>query len=281
MDQRIIDLYDQYTHAPLPRRDFLDRLARLAGGSAAALALLPLLENNYARAAQVEETDGRITVSTGSFAGATGPVRYYEAVPKAAPQGTVIVIHENRGLNAHIQDVARRFAVDGFRAVAPDFLSPAGGTPADEDKARELIGGLDAAATLADAVQAVQFAATGGTKVAAVGFCWGGGLSGRLATAESALSAAVVYYGMPPASEAVAAIKVPLLLHYAGQDERINAAVPAFEAALKAAQVRYDLHTYEGVQHAFNNDANTARYNEAAAAQAWGRTISFLRQTLA
>lgn len=280
MDQRIIDLYDQYTHAPLPRREFLDRLTRLAGGSAAALALLPLLENNYAKAAIIEEADERIAIATGDFPGATGPIAYYEAKPKTAAKGTVIVIHENRGLNGHIRDVARRFAVDGFRAVAPDFLSPAGGTPADEDKARELIGGLDAGATLANAVKAVEFANAGGGKVAAVGFCWGGGLSGRLATAGSPLSAAIVYYGMPPATETVASIKIPLLLHYAGQDERINAAVPAFEAALKAAKVRYQAFTYEGVQHAFNNDTNAARYNEEAAALSWVRTVTFLRQNL-
>ncbi|MDD3444811.1 MAG: dienelactone hydrolase family protein [Zavarzinia sp.] len=282
MDQRIIDLYDEYTHAPLDRRTFLDRLTRLAGGTAAAFALLPVLENDYAKAQQVAEDDERLATATGEFPGATAPVIFYEAAPKTgAATGSVIVIHENRGLNPHIRDVTRRLALEGFRAVAPDFLSPLGGTPADEDKAREMIGALDAGQTLANAVKAVEFAAATGMKVGAVGFCWGGGLSGRLATAKSPLAAAVVYYGMPPANEAVAAIEAPLLLHYAGQDTRINAAVPAFEAALKAAGKTYESHTYEGVQHAFNNDSNAARYDATAAVLAWGRTVAFLRATLA
>ncbi len=283
MDQRISDLYDEYTHAPLDRRVFLDRLARLAGGTAAAFALLPVLENNYALAAVVAEDDARLATATGSFDGATGPVKYYEAKPKdaAATAPTVIVIHENRGLNPHTQDTARRLAVAGFRAVAPDFLSPAGGTPGDEDKARDLIGGLDAAKTLQNAVAAVAFAAAGGAKVGAVGFCWGGGLAGRLATASDKVSGVVVYYGMPPASEDVARIKAPLLLHYAGLDERINAAVPAFETALKAAGVKYEAFVYDGKQHAFNNDTNTARYDQEAAELAWGRTLDFFKKTLA
>ncbi|MCF4164443.1 dienelactone hydrolase family protein [Zavarzinia compransoris] len=281
MDQRIIDLYDEYTHAPLDRRTFMDRLARLAGGTAAALALLPALQNDYARAAQVAPDDARIDASDITFDGATGAVSAYEAKPKdGAAVASVIVIHENRGLNPHIKDVARRLAVDGFRAVAPDFLSPLGGTPTDEDQAREMIGKLDGTETLANAVKAVEFAAADDGKVGAVGFCWGGGLSGRLATAKSPLAAAVVYYGMPPDAAAVAAIEAPLLLHYAGEDQRIGAAVPAFVAALEADGVAYEMHEYEGVQHAFNNDTNAARYDAEAAKLAWSRTVAFLKKNL-
>jgi carboxymethylenebutenolidase len=283
MDQRVIDLYDEYTHAPLDRRVFLDRLTRLAGGTAAAFALLPVLENNYARAAVVAEDDPSLATATGSYDGATGPVKYYEAKPKEAGATTpaVLVIHENRGLNPHTQDTARRLAVAGFRAVAVDLLSPAGGTPDDQDKARDLIGALDPAATLGNAVAGVAFLAASGAKVGAVGFCWGGGLSGRLATASDKLSGAVVYYGMPPDAAEVPKIKAPLLLHYAGLDERINAAVPAFEAALKAAGVKYQAFVYDGKQHAFNNDTNAARYDKDAAELAWGRTIGFFKASLA
>lgn len=283
MDQRIIDLYDEYTHAPLDRRVFLDRLTRLVGGTAAAFALLPVLENNYAHAAVVAEDDPRLVTTTSTFDGATGAVTFYEAKTKeaATTAPAVLVIHENRGLNPHTKDTARRLALDGFRAVAVDFLSPAGGTPSDEDKARDLIGKLDPATTLANATVAVAWLASAGAKVGAVGFCWGGGLVGRLATASDKLSAGVVYYGMPPESAEAAKIKAPLLLHYAGQDERINASVPAFEAALKQAGVTYDLFMYEGKQHAFNNDTNTARYDKEAADLAWGRTVTFFRKTLA
>lgn len=278
MDQKIIDLYDLYTHTALPRRVFLDRLARIAGGSAAAFALLPMLENNYARAEIAAADDPRIVTADVRFAGSSGEVAAYEARPASgAYTGTVIVIHENRGLNPHIRDVARRFALEGFRALAPDFLSPSGGTPADEDAARTAIGALDAAKTLGDAVAAVAFAGADGKPVGAVGFCWGGGLAGRLATATPALKAAVVYYGMPPDAASVPGTKARLLLHYAGQDERINAAVPGFEAALKAAGVDYRLNLYPGVQHAFNNDTNAARYDKAAAGLAWGRTVDFLQ----
>ncbi|MFA5123361.1 dienelactone hydrolase family protein [Zavarzinia sp.] len=284
MDQRIIDLYDRYTHEALPRRDFLDRLARLAGGTAAALALLPLLENDYARAETVASDDPRVVSRAASYDGARGAVTVYEAQPAGGTaHGHVVVIHENRGLNAHIRDIARRLALDGFHAVAPDLLSSAGGTPADEDQARNLIGTLDPAKTLADAVAvaAVAYAGKAGGKVGTVGFCWGGGLAGRLATASPALAAAVVYYGMPPASADVPEIKAKLLLHYAGLDQRILGEVPAFETALKAAGKDYQAFVYEGAQHAFNNDTNAARYDKAAADLAWGRTIAFLKATLA
>ena len=285
MDRRIIELYDEYAHAPLPRRVFLDRLAGLAGGGAAAALLLPLLESNRAVAAIVPPDDPRIVASRVVYPGHSGEVAGYLAMPPAAEHvGSVIVIHENRGLNAHIEDVARRLALAGHLALAVDFLSPAGGTPADEDKARELIGKLDPAAVAADAVAAAAWLRgheNGNGRVGAVGFCWGGGGVGQLAVADPTLDAAVVYYGRPPAAADLAKIKAPLLLNYAGLDQRLDALLPDYRAALDKAGVRYTLHVYEGADHAFNNDTSPARYNAAAATLAWQRTTAFLGQHLA
>jgi carboxymethylenebutenolidase len=284
MDQRIIDLYDRFTHGALSRREFLDRLARLAGGSAAALALLPLLQNDYARAAVVSEDDERLTTQTVEYAAAGSPVAGYLAHLKGETKRPgVIVIHENRGLNLHIRDVARRFALDGFLALAPDMLSPVGGTPADEDKAREMFRSLDVAETVARLAAAVTYLgghplSTG--RVGAVGFCWGGGMANRLAAAGTALAASVAYYGAQPPADQVPKISAPLLLHYAGLDERINTGIAAFEEALKANGKLYEMHTYEGVNHAFNNDTSPTRYDKAAADLAWGRTVEFLRKHL-
>ncbi|HSD73474.1 MAG TPA: dienelactone hydrolase family protein [Steroidobacteraceae bacterium] len=287
MDRRIIELYDEYTHAPLARRDFLERLAALAGGMSSALALLPLLANRAA-AAQVPADDKRlraepvtVNVSRGSSVVATRGYAVRPVEPKALPG--VLVIHENRGLNAHIEDVARRLALAGFAVLAPDFLSVNGGTPDNEDLAREQIGKLDAQATLQTALGAAEWLrsserSTG--RVGAVGFCWGGGLVGRLATADPALTAAVVFYGKVPPLAEVPKIKAALLLNYAGNDERINADVPAFQKALDEARVRYTLHRYPGVEHAFHNDTSAARYNEAAAELAWKRTVEFFDKTL-
>ena len=196
----------------------------------------------------------------------------------------MVVIHENRGLNPHIEDVARRLAKAGFLAIAPDVLSASGGTPADPDEARKRIGELDPEIALGAFLSAAFYAnrnrrSTG--KVGCVGFCWGGGMAGRLAAKSKQLDAAVVFYGMPPSAEEAAEIRVPLLLHYAGLDTRINEAVPAFEQVLKAAGRRYELHTYPGVDHAFHNDTNAARYNADAAALAWQRTVEFLTRELA
>ncbi len=286
MNQRIIDLYDEYTHRPLDRRVFLQRLAALAGSTAAAFALLPVLENDYARAQQVPPDDPRLQTARVTYQGASSrPVAAYLVRPRGdARAPAVIVVHENRGLNAHIEDVARRLAVAGFVALAPDLLSPLGGTPRDEDRAREMIDRLDAQATIGDLKAATAWLAnhpntTG--KVGAVGFCWGGGMVNQLAVAEPALDAAVVFYGASPKAEQVAGIKAPLLLHYAGLDERINQSVPAYEQALKSAGKDYTLHTYGGVNHAFHNDTNAARYREQAAKLAWQRTIDFLKRKLA
>ncbi len=286
MNRRIIRLYDEFTHGTMPRREFLARLARIAGGAAAASALLPLLENRYANAAIVAADDPSIMAGREGFDGPAGPVNAYVVWPARAParQGAVVVIHENRGLNAHIEDVARRLAKAGFAAVAPDALSGSGGTPADEDEARKLIGELDRDAALGIYLAAVRHAARhphGAGKVGCVGFCWGGGMSGRLAANSPELDAAVVFYGMPPAAEEASRIRVPIMLHYAGRDDRINAAVPAFDAALRAAGARFEMHLYPDVDHAFHNDTNAARYNADAAQLAWRRTVEFLARELA
>jgi carboxymethylenebutenolidase len=283
MDQRIIELYDEYTHAPLDRRVFFERLIALAGGTAAALALLPLLENR-AVAAVVAPEDARIAATTIEYPRQGAAVRGYLVKPVTGVKlGAVVVIHENRGLNEHIEDVARRLAVGGFLALAVDFLSPLGGTPIDEDQARDMIGKLDQAVTTANAVAAVSFLrghADGNGKVGAVGFCWGGGQVNQLAVNDPTLDAAVVYYGRPPDAADVPKIKAPLLLHYAGLDTRINEGVPTFRAALDKAGVSYQLHMYEGANHAFNNDTSAERYNADAARLAWDRTIGFFGEKL-
>ncbi len=284
--QDIIRLYDEYTHLTLDRRGFMEKLGKLAGSSAAAAAIVPLIEAGQAKAAVVDAADDRLDTSTVEFAGDGGPLKGYFARPKAATGRlpAAMVIHENRGLNGHIQDVARRLALEGFLTLAPDFLSPAGGTPDDEDKARDLIAGLDRVKTVGNAVAAAAFLRGhegGNGKSGSVGFCWGGGLSLQTAVADPGLGAAVAYYGAQPVAEQVAAIKAPLLLHYAGLDDRINAGIPVFEAALKAAGKTYELHVYPNVNHAFNNYTSAARYDKAAADLAWTRTVDFLKANLA
>lgn len=284
MDQRIIDLYDEYTHAPLDRRVFLARLAQLTGSTAAALALVPLLEANSAHAALVAPDDSRLEAGRITYPGATGDIKAYLVRPKEGSKlPAVIVIHENRGLNAHIEDVSRRMALEGFLALAPDLLSPAGGTPANEDTAREMIGKLDEQETVQELVTAVAFLKThpnGNRKVGAVGFCWGGGMVGELAVNTPALDAGVVYYGRQPKAADVEKITTPLLLHYAGLDTRINEGIPAFEEALKKTKKSYTLYIYEGANHAFNNDTSEARYHKPTAELAWSRTITFLKEHL-
>jgi carboxymethylenebutenolidase len=284
MDQRFIDLYDEYTHAALERRVFLTRLARLAGGVAAAAALVPLLESNYARAVMVPIDDRRLEIGRLSYPGATGAVKAYMARPKDAEKlPAVIVIHENRGLNSHIEDVTRRMALEGYLALGPDLLSPLGATPADEDVARDMIGKLDGEKTTQNLVLAVAFLkqhAHGNGQVGAVGFCWGGGPVGDLVVNAPDLNACVVYYGRQPQAAEIEKIRAPLLLHYAGLDQRINKGIPAFEEALKKAGKQYTLHMYEGANHAFNNDTSEARYHKQAAEQAWARTIAFFKANL-
>lgn len=285
MDRRIIQLYDQFTHGTMRRREFLGRLARIAGGAAAAAAVLPLLENRYAMAATIAPDDPALEAGRERFESPAGDVACYVARPRAVPgrRPAVVVIHENRGLNPHIEDVARRVALAGFLAIAPDALSGSGGTPADEDEARRQIGALERETALHLYLAAVRHAAshahsTG--KVGCVGFCWGGGMAGRLAVNSPELDAAVVFYGMPPAADEAGRVRVPMMMHYAGRDERINSAVPAFDAALRASGARFEMHIYPDVEHAFNNDTNAARYNADAAKIAWRRTVEFLAREL-
>ena len=284
VDHKIIDLHDDYLHGLLDRRTFMKKLTVLAGSVAAANAMLVLLKNNYARAAMVARDDPRLESESLEYDGATGKVRAVFNRPKGASKlPGVVVIHENRGLNPHIEDVNRRVALEGFLALAPDALSPLGGTPPDSDKARSMIKTLDKKSTLDNYLAAVQFLRTHSLstgKVGVVGFCWGGAMANQVAVNDPQLSAAVPYYGRQPADDDVPKIKASLLIHYAGLDERINKGVPAFEAALKAAGIDYKIYYYDGAKHAFNNDTNAARYNKEAAQLAWKRTISFLSEKL-
>lgn len=284
--QAMIDAYDEYTHLTLDRRGFMQKLTTLAGSGAAAAAIMPMLAANQANAAMVEEGDARLDVADITYPGASGEMKGYLAIPKDAAEKlpAVIVIHENRGLNPHIRDVARRMALEGFVALAPDFLSPNGGTPANEDEARAMFQSLDMANATANGEATRAFLAghekTNG-KVGAIGFCWGGGMVNRMAVASPELGAGVAYYGSQAPAEQVPAIQAPLMLHYAGLDERINAGIDAYKAALDANGKTYELHMYEGVNHAFNNDTSSARYDKAAADLAWSRTVEFLKKNLA
>jgi carboxymethylenebutenolidase len=284
MDQRIIDLYDRFTHGGLSRRDFLDRLSMLAGSAAAAAALLPFLQNNYAQAAVVADNDPRLATERLAYDSPKGRINGYLARGKAkGKRPAVVVIHENRGLNPHIEDVARRLAVEGFIALAPDLLSVAGGTPPNEDQARELHAKANKDDMLVAAVAAVSFIrkhAESTGRVGATGFCFGGGIVNRMAAVSPDLVAAVPYYGEQAPAALVPNINAALLLHYAGNDPRINAGIPAYEAALKANNKQYTIYMYPGAQHAFNNDTNAARYNKAAADLAWQRTLAFFNEHL-
>lgn len=284
--QAMIDAYDEYTHLTLDRRGFMEKLTKLAGSGAAAAVIVPMLAANQARAAIVADDDKRLKAEDITYPGATGEMKGYLVHPadQSGKPPAVIVIHENRGLNPHIRDVARRLALEGFVALAPDFLSPQGGTPADEDKAREMFGEMDGAQTIANGVATVAFLKNNelsNGKVGAVGFCWGGGLVNTLAVNAPELSAGVAYYGSQPKDEAdIARIKAALMLHYAGKDERINAGIDAYKAALEKAGKEFQVFVYDGAQHAFNNDTSEARYDKAAADLAWGRTVAFLKDKL-
>jgi len=282
--KRTMDLFDRYSHGLIDRREFLRRLSVLTGSVVAANALLVTLEKGYARADVVPKDDPRLYTEDLVYRGATGEVRAKLARLKGdAKLPGVVVIHENRGLTPHIADVTRRVALEGFLGLAPDGLSPLGGTPDDENKAMELIGRLDQQSTVNNFVAAVRYLkshpmSTG--KVGVVGFCWGGAIANLVAVNSVDASAVVPYYGKQPASEDVPRIKASLLLHYAGLDEGIDKGIPAFEEALKKASVDYRLYIYEGAQHAFNNDTNPARYNKEAADLAWKRTIAFFKEKL-
>ncbi|MGK6351900.1 dienelactone hydrolase family protein [Parapedobacter sp. DT-150] len=282
MNQKIINLYDQYTHSQITRATFMKKLVMLAGSTAAATALLPLLQNNYAAATPFESDD--ITFENITYPGVDGDVKAVLARPKGKSGiGAAVVIHENRGLNPHTVDVTKRVAAEGFIALGVDALSPFGGTPSDEDKGRELIGKLDMEKNIQNYLKGLDYLRTvdgSNGKVGCVGFCWGGAMAGRLAVNDPQLQASVAYYGSQPNVADVPKIKASLMLHYAGLDERINAGIPAYEEALKANGVDYQLFVYDGVNHAFNNDTSPTRYDEAAAKLAWQRTIDFFRSKL-
>lgn len=286
ISQEVIKLYDEYTHAPLERRDFLRRLSTIAGSTAAAYAILPMLENNYANAQMIAPDDARLTVERVVFPSKNGPISAYMAVPKSATDKlpAVIVVHENRGLNPHIEDVARRAAAGGYIALAVDFLSPQGGTPKDEDKARDMFAKVPADVSTEIGLAALKFLKTHAKstgKVGVVGFCWGGGVVNQMAVHAPDLGAGVAYYGMQAKPEDAAKIKAPLLLQYASMDERINAGIAAYEEALKAGKKTYTVAMYDGVNHAFHNDTNAARYNAEAAKLSWQRTMDFFAKHLA
>ena len=285
-DPEVLSLFDKYVHGGIDRRGFLDGAAKFAVGGVTAAGLLEALSPKFAQAQQVPSTDARIRVESVEFASPKGygKVRAYVARPAQAsgPLPVVLVVHENRGLNPHIEDIARRLALDNFIAVAPDALFPLGGYPGDEDKARDLFGKLDQAKTSEDFLVAASFArgiAGGNGKLGAVGFCYGGGVVNLLATRVPELAAGVPFYGVAPKADQVAGIKAALLLVYADNDERVNATFPGYEAALKAAGVKFEAVKYPGTQHGFTNDT-TPRFDEAAAKQAWARTIALFNRTL-
>ena len=282
VDRRIIDLYNEYVHTSLPRREFLVQLTKLAGGVAAATTALAVLEPNYAQARQIEPDDKRVKTEKMEFNGPNGAVKAYVARPAKAGKRDkypgVLVIHENRGLNEHIEDVARRTALAGYLAIAPDGLSVAGGAPADQEAARDLFAKTDGARIASDVLAAVPWLAADASsngKIGVVGFCYGGGLALRAAIEAVGVDCAVCFYGRQLSAEDTKRLKAPVLLHYAGSDERVNAGIPEFRAALDGVGVPYSLNMYPGTQHGFHNDSSGARYNEAAAKLAWQRTLDF------
>lgn len=279
LPQNIINLYDEYTHKPLSRMEFIQRLAQIVGGTAAAMSILPLLESNYK--APIVSDDENLLTEKINYAGVNGEMKAYIARPKedkAYP--TIIVIHENRGLTPHIEDVARRVANAGFLAVAPNALAPIGEV-ADEDEARKKFSELKAEDNQQNFIRAFAYAATRkdcNGNFGCVGFCWGGAMSNYLAANVSNLKAAVAFYGRQINAEDVPKIKAALQLHYAENDERVNAGIATYEEALKTNGIKYESYLYPGVQHAFHNDTSVARYNEEAAKLAWGRTIDFFNK---
>ncbi|HEX4762014.1 MAG TPA: dienelactone hydrolase family protein [Sphingomicrobium sp.] len=279
--QRAIALYDRFTHEGMERRTFMARMVVLAGSVAAAEALIATIAADPAAAAIVPPDDKRLTTRTQDL---VGGYKAYVAEPRTRSlKATVMVIHENRGLNDHIRDVARRLAVANFRAVAPDFLSPAGGTPADQDAAREAIGKLDLAKSTSDAVAMLDqlSKSSRGGNVGAVGFCWGGAFVNRLAAAAgNKLDAGVSYYGPAPDPSEATKVQAPLAIHLAGLDERVNRTAFPWVTALRNAGKTVRFYLYDGVNHAFNNDTSAERYNKEAADLAWRRTLAFFRRHL-
>jgi len=282
MDHQIINLYDEYTHKPLSRSEFLRKLAILAGGTAAAMTLLPLLEVNYANAATTNSEE--LFTERIVYPGINGDMHAYVARPKEnKPYATVVVIHENRGLNAHIEDVTRRAAKAGYLAIAPNALSSLGGTPENEDEARTKFQQLKAEDSLQNFIKVFDYLGTrkdSNGKFGCVGFCWGGAMANSLAVNVPSLKAAVPFYGRQPAADEVSKIKAAIQMHYGGLDERVNAGIPAYEEALKKNNIPYEVYIYEGANHAFHNDTAPTRYNKEAAELAWKRTLDFFAKYL-
>ena len=286
-DQELLVLFDAYVHGGMDRRGFMDKAQKFAKAGVTAAGLLAALSPNFAAGQQVRQDDPRLTIERASYpsTSGTGTVKGYLARPASAGSNklpAILVVHENRGLNPHIEDITRRLALDGFMAFAPDGLTVAGGYPGDEDKAREAFGKLDGPKMLEDFLAAAQWLkarndSTG--KLGVVGFCYGGGVAHQLAIRLPDLNASVPFYGNVPAPADAAKVKAPMLVQLAGIDERINAAWPAYEAALKAAGARFTMHQYAGTQHGFNNDT-TPRYDVPAAKLAWERTVAFFKATL-
>jgi carboxymethylenebutenolidase len=284
MDQKITTIYNEYRQGQTNRRDFIRKLAMFAGSTAAALALLPVLEENSLKASASFQDDPDLLTEFITYPAFTGDMKAFMARPKSGKKfPAVIVIHENRGLVPHIREVAKRMAKEGFLAIAPDALSPVGGTPEDVTNVGELFKQLKPEETTKNFVAAVKYLKTNpmsNGKVGCTGFCWGGAMTNQVAVNAPDLDAAVPYYGRQPAAEDVAKIKAPIMAHYAGNDQGINAGIATFEEALKANKKEYQIFMYEGANHAFNNDSNPQRYNEEAAKLAWGRTIGFFKEKL-
>jgi carboxymethylenebutenolidase len=285
MEKRISSLYDDFRKGHTSRRDFLKKLAMITGSTAAASALLPVLENNQAMAS-VAKKQKEVSVVTEfiKYPAATGEMRAFIARPEKGKKfPAVIVIHENRGLVPHIQDVTKRMAKEGFLALAPDALSPVGGTPDDVSNVGELFKKLNSDETTKNFVAAVKYLEThpnSNGKVGCTGFCWGGAMTNQVAVNSPELDAAAPYYGRQPSAEDVAKIKAPVMAHYAENDQGINAGIAAFEEALKKNNKEYKIFSYPGTGHGFNNDTNTTRYNAEAAKLAWDRTVAFFKEKL-
>lgn len=284
MEKKIESLYRKFQKEGSSRRDFLKKLTRITGSTALALTLLPVLEDNSISAAEKKQKIADIVSEFVKYPAETGDMRAFLAKPKKGKKfPAVIVIHENRGLVPHIQDVTRRMAQEGFLSLAPDALSPVGGTPEDVSNAGELFAKLNPEETIKNFVAAVKYLKThpnSNGKVGCTGFCWGGAMTNNISVNCENLDAAVPYYGRVPAPEDVPKIKAPVLAHFASDDERINAGIAGFEEALKKHNKEYQIFIYPGTQHAFNNDSNPARYNEEAAILSWSRTVAFFKEKL-
>ena len=285
MDPKITELYNDYIHGDMPRRSFLKQLAVITGGATLANAALALVEPNYALGQQIQPGDERLEQGYITYEGTAGPVRAYFAKPSGATQTLpgILVIHENRGLNAHIEDVARRAAVEGFIALAPDGLSYVGSAPEDQEAARDKFREADTATITADVIKGLAYLQSRqdcSGKTGSVGFCYGGGVSLQCAAMDSPADASVCYYGRALSAEQTTQVSTPLMMHYAGEDKRVNAMIPDFRLALDSNAVAYSLHMYPGTGHGFHNDTSQARYDEIAAKLSWKRTIEFFNNYL-